>query len=140
MEWNSDLEQDLNYELYEDISCVLDQMTMEEIIPIHNNFLEKIKCSYDIIYKQEKFNELFNNLEPLEILRQFKHTNILNNDYFWFDVGGNLIADDNASPIDIDNIAEYCVEHNEDFNCEEIKEILKSKQQRKIETLEALND
>lgn len=140
MKWNNDLEKDLNYELYEDISCLLEGMIMEEIIPIHNNFLKKIKCSYDIIHKQEDFNELFYNLKPLEILRQFKHTNILNNDYFWFDVGGNLIANDNEVPIEIYDIAEYCVEHNEDFNCEEIRDILKSKEQRKIEILKELND
>lgn len=82
----------------------------------------------ECVYNMDDFNEILEFLEPWDIARaayfgDFNPTN----DYFRLNVYGNLESTDdpcNAGWIDLDELAEYAIDNDEDFGDSEIRELL----------------
>lgn len=117
-------------------------MTQEQAI---NKIIEIIKNSYsddlfDIntryqdevngdnrIYSMDDFDDFMSSLTPSELAcRIFYGEFNPNHNYFGFDGYGNLRSSDYASDLSYpeSEIAEWCVENDEDFGIYEIREVL----------------
>lgn len=83
-----------------------------------------------IIDNMDYLDEIAYGMKPIDILNEFSEVNV-NDDYLYFN--GNYYTSGNAYEAITDNIldrcfdediAEYIIENNEDFDVDEIREIL----------------
>ena len=141
MKWNNELEKELQNEMAKELEYILDySLRLDELVDIHNKYVNKTGLGIEI-YNIDEFNEMFYSTQPLRLLEVTKGVNVAESDWFWEDVGGNLRASyDDELPTNIDDIAEYCVENNEDFGCDEIREYLDTKEDLNAQRLEELEE
>lgn len=81
------------------------------------------------VFEMDDFSEVFEMRDdgPWEAVRAAYYGDFRPTDeYFWFDGYGNLESanDLGKAGIDVEEIAEYCVEHNDPVNDDEIENIL----------------
>lgn len=108
---------------------------IEQIKDIINNYdLDTLVscCSYldgdNTIYPMDDFDGVFCNSTPWEIARAAYYGEFCpTNDYFRLNVYGNLESTDNPCNegwVDIDELAGYAIDNDEDFEDSEIRELL----------------
>lgn len=98
-----------------------------ELVYTHNYYRKATNNMDDFIYCMDDFDEIMNDSNPLEIARKISYGDFNPTDtWFWFDGYANLTSSDfiNELPIYINEIAEYCVKHNNDLADSNIAEIL----------------
>lgn len=93
---------------------------------IYNEYLDKVEYYDDRIYNIDEFDEVMNCMKPLDIALKIFYGDFRPNDnYFKFDGCANLQSFDYLSDeIDYEEIADYIVDNNEDFDDIDIREIL----------------
>ena len=106
----------------EEIKEILENLDDCELLRIWNEFDQ-----YSTIYTSEEFDEICGGMTPSEIaLKCFygKHFNP-NDEFFTFNGYENFeSSDDLADFIDFDDLADYCIRNDEDFDDQEIRDIL----------------
>jgi hypothetical protein len=107
----------------EQIKSILNNLDLDELISC---------CSYldgdDAIYPMDDFDELLCGREPLDIVRMAYYGEFCPADsYFRFNVYMNLESTDDPIGegwVNIDALAEYAVDCNDDFGINEIRTLL----------------
>lgn len=115
--------------LYNDIKECLENMNTSDIVYIHNQYCDAAKYYDNEIYDMSDFDELMSNCDPLEIARKCYYTSRFcpDDDYFYFNGYANCITFDyyqDCDVISIDEITKYILDNDEDFNNDEIRDIL----------------
>lgn len=100
-----------------------------ELIEIHNAYCEKNNSADDKIYSMGMLNEAYYGKDPLDILLDAYNGAFNPNDnWFRWNGYGNLESTnrpiDDWIDIDIDDIADYIVENDEDLNSKDIRDLL----------------
>lgn len=107
----------------EQIESILDNLDLDTLVSC---------CSYldgdNAIYPMDSFDDVLGGFEPWEIARAAYYGEFCpTNDYFRLNVYGNLESTDNPYNegwIDIDELAGYAIDNDEDFGNGEIRELL----------------
>lgn len=99
----------------------------DDLFDINNRYQDEANWD-NYIYPMDDFDDIMSSLTPSELsCRIFYGEFNPNHNYFWFDGYGNLRSSDYASDspyICESEIAEWCVENDEDFGIHEIREVL----------------
>lgn len=104
---------------------ILEDMTDDEIIAIHNEYCIEENCMDDYIYDMEEFDEVMDGETPSAIISHCRVDFSTNNKYFSFDGYDNCFSFDYPNAyISITNIAEYIDSEENALNSTEIEEIL----------------
>lgn len=105
---------------------IINNMSDDEMVCIWNNYLDETNYSDNRIYSVDEIDEILCDTKPWEILRMGFYGDYRPCDaFFKFDGYGNLKSFDYPSDeIYADEIAEYCIDKDEDFDSDEIREIL----------------
>lgn len=92
------------------------------LIAIWNEYCENDDC----VYSMDEIDEMLSGMTASEILRASYYGDINpNDDYFKFNGLGNLVSTSSISEwVDIDELAEYIDENENDFGNSEIRDIL----------------
>lgn len=111
---------------YEKIKKALDNLTMAELVSVHNEYCDNANYYDDHIYFMEEFDEIMDGKTPWEIVRSAYYGDFCPaQDYFWFNGYGNLESSDfPTGQIDVDTMAEWIDENEEGLYCSEIDDIL----------------
>lgn len=108
------------------ITAILHSLTIDEQVSMHNEACDILGYSDDCFYSMCEFDDIFCNMKPWDIARMCYYGDFYPNDgYFKFNGYGNPISasyPDNW--IDFVQIAECCVDNDEDFGNNEIRELL----------------
>lgn len=110
----------------EKIREIIERMSARELINLHNEYC----CANyydDDIMDMCTINERLSGKEPMEILDMVFYGNFNPNDsYFRFDGNENLESCDYPEYdwIDIDEIVDYIIDNDEDFDIDEIRDAL----------------
>lgn len=105
----------------------LNSLADHELVATHNEYCTATNDFDSLVYSMDDFDEIMGNSNPLWIVsRAFYGSFNPNNMWFWFDGYGNLTSSDFIDELPIYNadIANYCVEHNNDLEDSNIAEIL----------------
>lgn len=116
-----------NYdELYNAILETLDNMTIDELVAVHNTYCEYTNVMDEYVHDMEDFNDFFVDYTPLEILRAVYIAFDINDDYFYFDGYGHACSGCIAGELNIftDDIATFIVEDGNSLNDYRLQEIL----------------
>lgn len=99
----------------------------DDLFDINNRYQDEANCD-NYIYPMDDFDDIMSSLTPSELsCRIFYGEFNPNHNYFWFDGYDNLCSSDYASDFPYifeSEIAEWCVENDEDFGIDEIREVL----------------
>lgn len=99
----------------------------DELIEIHNAYCEKINSADDKIYGMGMLNEAYYGKNPMDILLD-AYNGAFNPNDNWFRWNGYGNLESTNRPIDdwvdIDDIADYIVENDEDLNSKDIRDLL----------------
>ena len=104
---------------------ILEDMTDDEIIAVHDEYCVKNNLMDDYIYDMEEFDEVMDGETPSAIISHCRVDFSINNKYFSFDGYDNCFSFDYPDAhIYITDIAEYIDSEEYAFNNTEIEEIL----------------
>ena len=115
-------------EAIEKISEIIKNSDSDDLIGINNGYQDEVNGD-NYIYGMDEFNEIMESYSPLDLAFRVFYGGDFNpnHKYFWYNGYGNLCSSDYASDcpyICEGEIAEWCVEHDEDFGSWRIREIL----------------
>lgn len=120
---------------YERIVSLLKDMNTADCVAIHNEYCDLTKYGEDHVYCMEDLDEVLGNCTPTDLACKIEYGSFWINDrYFFFDGYANLSSFSQCScygtstPIDIDAIAGFAVENNEDYGNTDICDILESEE------------
>ena len=111
----------------EEVLEMLRDMDNWELIGVHNQYCDKASYADDMIYDMSMLNEFYYDKDPLDILRDaYNGAFNPNDDWFRWNGYGNLESTDRPVDdwIDIDEIADYIVENDEDLGSKDIRDLL----------------
>ena len=105
---------------------IINSMDTGETVCIWNEYKEATNDPDDLIYSVNEIDDVLYDMKPWEILRAGFYGDYRPCDkFFKFDGYGNLKSFDYPSEeIWPDEIAEYCIDNDQDFDNDEIREIL----------------
>lgn len=108
----------------EQIKEYLKGLNDSDLLSIYNEFANET-CDNDI-YTMDEFDEICETMEPSDIARRCFHGKFNPNDeYFIFNGYANFESSDYLEDfIDFDYLADYCIRNDEDFDDQEIRDIL----------------
>ena len=108
------------------IKDLLENMSESKLFTIYNEYLDKTEYCDDRIYDMEEFDEIMSGLSPWDVATKIFYGDFRPNDnYFRFDGYANLESFDYISnEIDFEEIADYIVDNDEDFDNSDIREVL----------------
>lgn len=108
------------------LDCIV-EMDVNKLVALHNNYCKAKKRLAKIIYPMRELDEILNGSSPTDILCMGCHGDFSpHNNYFWFDVQGNLESADFAynMPILFVDIVEYILATGDTLENDEIKDLL----------------
>lgn len=109
----------------EKIEELLGEMTIADLVSIHNEFCKAANYFDNYIYLMDEFDEIMSGLTPWEIARSTYYGTFSPVDkYFWFNGYGNLDSDHFPTNIFVEDIAEYIDRTENALYNDEIQEIL----------------
>ena len=110
----------------EEVLEMLRDMDNWELIGIHNEYCGKVNYVDDRIYAMDELNEWYSDKDPLDILRDaYNGAFNPNDDWFRWNGYGNLESTDRPEDwMDLDDIADYIVENDEDLGSKDIRDLL----------------
>lgn len=110
----------------EKIKEALEHMTAGELVSVHNEYCNNAEYMDDYIYNMEEFDDIMSGQKPWDVARAVCYGDFCAaHDYFWFNGYGNLASGDYPiDRIDIDAIAEYVDDNENDLYCSELAAIL----------------
>ena len=108
------------------IKDLLENMSESQLYTIVNEYFDKTEYYDDRIYDMEEFDEMMDDMLPSDIAIKIFYGDFRPNDnYFKFDGYDNLQSFDYISDeVDLEEIADYIVDNDEDFDNSDIREIL----------------
>lgn len=108
----------------------LENQSTDRAIAVWNQYCEETRQTDSYIFSMEEFNDEMSIFEPIEIANKISYgTFTACDNYFWFNGYDNLESADcpeveDNSPFFAEEVAEYCVENEEDFGVLDIQDIL----------------
>lgn len=107
-------------------------------VDIWNYYTDATNNNDDSIYSMDEFDEIFSNAKPWEIARACFYSRRFNpsDSWFWFNGYANVeSADyisehDDRNPIDLDALAEYIADNDDDLFNDDIRAILDGEEAR----------
>ena len=124
----------------EKIMEVLNDLDAASLVRMWDDFCEADSRMDDYIYLMEEFDEIMSGQSPWEVARAcfYGHEFCPAHDYFWYNGYGNLESADYPAyedhcPICNEEIANYIINHDEDFDNDDIREILDQAQEEEEE-------
>ena len=108
------------------IKDLLENMSESQLYIITNEYFDKAEYYDDRIYDMEEFDEMISGMSPWNIATKifYGDFNPYHN-YFKFDGYSNLQSFDYISDeVDLEKIADYIIDNDEDFDNSDIREIL----------------
>lgn len=108
------------------IITIIEDADVEEAVCIWNEYKEAVNDPDNLIYSVNEIDDILCDMKPWEILRMGFYGDYRPCDkWFKFDGYGNLKSFDYPyDKIYSDEVAEYCIDNDQDFDNEEIREIL----------------
>ena len=108
------------------IKDLLENMSESQLYIIVNEYFDKTNYYDDRIYDMDEFDEIMSGMSPSDIATKIFYGDFRPNDnYFKFDGYANLQSFDYISDeVDLEEIADYIVDNDEDFDNSDIREIL----------------
>ena len=108
------------------IKDLLENMSKSKLYIIANEYFDKAEYYDDRIYDMDEFDEIMSGMSPSDIATKIFYGDFRPNDnYFKFDGYDNLQSFDYISDeVDLEEIADYIVDNDEDFDNSDIREIL----------------
>lgn len=109
------------------IEDIINNLSDNEMVDVNNTYQDCVKGDC-YIYSMDDFDEIMDGNTPIKIANRVAY-----GDYnpfhmwFWFNGYGNVITGDDPEYSDgwnVTAIAEYCVDNDEDFDVNDIREIL----------------
>lgn len=103
---------------------ILEDMSDDDLFSIWNEYANE--NGYNNIYNMEEFDEICDSMTASDIARRCFYGKFNPNDnYFIFNGYANFESSDYLEDfIDFDDLADYCIRNDEDFNDQEIRDIL----------------
>lgn len=108
----------------EQIKEYLENLDDSDLLSIYNEYVSE---TYDNdIYTMDEFDEICGSMNPSDLACKIFYGKFNPNDeYFIFNGYENLeSSDDLADFIDFDYLADYCIRNDEDFDDQELRDIL----------------
>ena len=99
----------MNYKKAKILECIV-EMDVNKLVALHNNYCKAKKQLDKIIYSMYELDKILDGSTPTNVLCMGCYGDFSpHNNYFWFDVQGNLESADFAynMPISISEIIEY---------------------------------
>ena len=108
------------------IKDLLENMSESQLYTIVNEYFDKTNYYDDRIYDMDEFDEIMSGMSPSDIALKIFYGDFRPNDhYFKFDGCANFQSFDYISDeVDLEEIADYIVDNDEDFDNSDIREIL----------------
>ena len=108
------------------IKDLLENMSESQLYIIVNEYFDKTNYYDDRIYDMDEFDEIMSGMSPSDIATKIFYGDFRPNDnYFRFDGYANLESFDYISDeVDLEEVADYIVDNDEDFDNGDIREIL----------------
>ena len=108
------------------IKDLLENMSESQLYIICNEYFDKTNYYDDRIYDMDEFDEIMSGMSPSDIATKIFYGDFRPNDnYFRFDGYANLESFDYISDeVDLEKIADYIIDNDEDFDNSDIREIL----------------
>lgn len=108
------------------IKDLLENMSESKLYIIANEYFDKAEYYDDRIYDMDEFDEIMSGMSPSDITLKIFYGDFRPNDhYFKFDGCANFQSFDYISDeVDLEEIADYIVDNDEDFDNSDIREIL----------------
>ena len=108
------------------IKDLLENMSESQLYTIANEYFDKTGYYDDRIYDMDEFDEIMSGMSPSDIATKIFYGDFRPNDnYFKYNVDANLESCDYISyEVDLEEIADYIVDNDEDFDNSDIREIL----------------
>lgn len=108
------------------IKDLLENMSESKLYTIANEYFDKTEYYDDRIYDMDEFDEIMSGMSPSNIALKIFYGDFRPNDhYFKFDGCANLESFDYISDeVDLEEVADYIVDNDEDFDNGDIREIL----------------
>lgn len=108
------------------IKDLLENMSESQLYIIANEYFDKTEYFDDRIYNMDEFDEIMSGMSPSDIALKIFYGDFRPNDhYFKFDGCANFQSFDYISvEVDLEEIADYIVDNDEDFDNSDIREIL----------------
>ena len=108
------------------IKDLLENMSESQLYIIANEYFDKTEYYDDRIYDMDEFDEIMSGMSPSDIALKIFYGDFRPNDhYFKFDGCANLESFDYISDeVDLEEIADYIIDNDEDFDNSDIREIL----------------
>ena len=110
---------------YEKIREALENLDKHDVVSAWNRYCEENSYYDDMVYTMEEFDDLMYGLKPSEIVARLDSSFDVTEKFFAWDSYGEVVSFNYISDscIDLDDLADYMDEHEEDFDIDEIKEI-----------------
>lgn len=112
----------------EKIQAVIDDMSDEDLIEIHNKYCKEVDWLEDYVYPMSEFDSQMWYKTPIEIAFAIRYGSFNpRHQYFCFNGYGNLESFDKMSDfnrLDTSEIAEYIDENGNSFGYDPIEDIL----------------
>ena len=108
----------------------LENQSTDRAIAVWNQYCGETGQTDSYIFSMEEFNDEMMSFDPIEIADKISYGSFTSGDnYFWFNGYGNLESADypeveGNSPFYAEEVAEYCVENEEDLGVLDIQDIL----------------
>ena len=108
------------------IKDLLENMSESQLYIISNEYFDKTNYYDDRIYDMDEFDEIMSGMSPSDIATKIFYGDFRPNDnYFKFDGYANLESFDYISDkVDLEEIADYIIDNDQDFDNSDIREIL----------------
>lgn len=116
----------MNYKKAKILECIV-EMDVNKLVALHNNYCKAKKRLDKTIYAMCELDEILDGSTPTDILWMGCYGDFSpHNNYFWFDVQGNLESADFAYniPILFADIIDYILSTGDTFEMKEIKDAL----------------
>lgn len=116
----------MNYKKAKIIECIVG-MDVNELVALHNNYCKAKKRVDKTIYSMFELDEILDGATPTDILCMGCYGDFSpHNNYFWFDVQGNLESADFPynMPISFADIVDYILSRKNALENANIKDVL----------------
>lgn len=114
------------------IKKVLENMDTERIVEIWNRYIDASNHFDDEVYTMDDFDNQMESRSILDVITDCFHGEFKPSDYYWYytengDISSFDFWDESSSPIDLDDVAAFAVEHENDMDVVTIRNILNGK-------------
>lgn len=116
----------LNRDLREELESLLEDLDIEDLVAVHNEYCEGANYMDDWCYNMCELDEILSGATPTEIINSLNSDFNTNDGYFYYDGYANLSSFSwyGDSPIDVTAIADYILDDGDDFGVSEIENFI----------------